>query len=239
MPLPESQPPAEAAPALTELIAAGLVSHEVIGDPARLGGETAALEALCRLVAGPVYRIDAFHYGFRAGPDDLGGRLAALPPGDWTAALAAALAAALGAEAAWLNPTDLLPEAGAALAQPLLLLRAQGAAVGAGLEAAGPGLQAVVNARYAAEVARLTAAAAAPADRLAALAARQDEIAAALDRVAGTLALVLQRLDAQAERARGAAEADAFHETLGLTLAELLAQFERQDAERPRAPLLS
>ena len=60
---------------LGDLIAAGLVSHEMIGDPARLGGETAALHALCGLVAGPVYRIDAYHYAFRAGPGDLGGRL--------------------------------------------------------------------------------------------------------------------------------------------------------------------
>ena len=165
-PLPESpaetlaEIPAEMAPALLELIAAGLVSHEVIGDPDRLGGEASALEALCGLVTGPVYRIDAFHYAFRAAPGDLGGRLAALPAGGRTAALAEALAAVLGPDAAWLAPIEHLPdqlsEAGASLAQPLLLLRAQAAAVGAALAAAGPGLQAVINAGYATEVARLT-----------------------------------------------------------------------------------
>ena len=210
----------DAAPSvLGELIAAGLVSHEMIGDPGRLGGETAALHALCGLVSGPVYRIDAYHYAFRAGPDDLGGKLGERAPGDWTAALEAALAEALGPEAVWLNPTDLLAEAGAALSPPLMLLRAQGEAVrGVALEAAGPGVLAVVNARYAAEVARLTVAAAAGAggaldDRLAALEARQaailakleardaarDSEAAALARLAGTLAEALQRLDAQAE----------------------------------------
>jgi hypothetical protein len=210
---------------LGELIAAGLVSHEMIGDPGRLGGETAALHALCGLVAGPVYRIDAYHYAFRAGPADLGGRLGEHAPGEWTAALEAALAEALGPEAVWLNPTDLMAE-DAALSPPLMLLRAQDAAAGGALEAAGPGVLAVVNARYAAEVARLTAAAAAGTgtgtgigtggaldERLAAIEARQaailarleagdaarDAEAAALARLAETLAVALQRLDAQAE----------------------------------------
>ena len=65
--------------ALTDLIAAGLVSHEVIGDPARLGAEAETLRRVCGLIAGPVWRIDAFHYAFRAQPADLGGRLAATP----------------------------------------------------------------------------------------------------------------------------------------------------------------
>lgn len=217
----EPQPQDAAPTVLGELIAAGLVSHEMIGDPGRLGGETAALHALCGLVAGPVYRIDAYHYAFRAGPGDLGGRLGALAPGDWTAALEAALAEALGAEAVWLNPTDLMAE-DAALSPPLMLLRAQGAAAGGALEAAGPGVLAVVNARYAAEVARLTAAAAgedggALADRLAAIEARQAAIldrleardaargteTAALARLSETLAVALQRLDAQAEVLHG------------------------------------
>jgi hypothetical protein len=240
---------------LGELIAAGLVSHEMIGDPGRLGGETAALHALCGLVAGPVYRIDAYHYAFRAGPGDLGGRLGELAPGDWTAALEAALAEALGPEAVWLNPTDLMAE-DAALAPPLMLLRAQGEAA---LEAAGPGVLAVVNARYAAEVARLTAAAggapdgrmatiearlAAILDRLEARDAGRDAEAAALARLAETLAVALQRLDAQAEVlhthiAREDAVAGRlteiaalaggpgdFEERLGLTLAEFLARLE-------------
>jgi hypothetical protein len=210
-----------AIPVLGELIAAGLVSHEMIGDPGRLGGETAALQALCGLVTGPVYRIDAYHYAFRAGPGDLDGRLGDTPHGDWTAALETALAEALGPEAAWLNPTDLLAE-DAALAPPLMLLRAQD---GAALEAAGPGVLAVLNARYATEVARLTAAAATgdggeagvSGDRLAAIEARQaailerleardaarDAEAAALARLAETLAVALQRLDAQAEMLHG------------------------------------
>jgi len=259
LPLPESQPPAEAAPALTELIAAGLVSHEVIGDPARLGGETAALEALCRLVAGPVYRIDAFHYGFRAGPDDLGGRLAALPPGDWTAALAAALAAAVGPEAAWLaraEPEDPgLAGPAAPLDRPLLFLQAQAAAVGTALAAADPGLQAVVDAGYAAGVARLTAAAleaeldstlanrleariaavlegvleAVLETRLAALAGRLDAGLARLERLTETAEAAAAGM--AGETAREAAGAAAFRESLGLTLAEFLARLERHEAE--------
>jgi hypothetical protein len=208
----EPQAP-EAAPAvLADLIAAGLVSHEMIGDPARLGGEAAALRRLCELVAGPVWRIEAYHYAFRAAPGDLGGRLGTLAPGEWTAALEAALTAALGEEAIWLNPTDLLPEASAALAQPLLLLRAHEQAVTAALEAAGPDLRAVINARYAGECARLSLATQTIegplADRLASIEARQAEI---LERLASVpepdpalaalteaLAAVLQRLDAQA-----------------------------------------
>jgi hypothetical protein len=245
---------------LADLIAAGLVSHEMIGDPARLGGEAASLRALCGLVAGPVYRIDAYHYAFRAGPDDLDGRLARLAAGEWTGALEAALADALGTDAVWLNATDLLPEAGAALAQPLLLLRAQAAAVTAALETAGPDLQAVINARYAAEVARLTAGvdAGGPlAARLAAIEARQAEILErlasgpdpALAQLTTTLATMLQRLDAQSEvlhthiaredQVAGrladisdlAGSPAAFQETLGLTLAEFLAEIERRDAE--------
>ena len=256
---PDAAP--DAAPAaLADLIAAGLVSHEMIGDPARLGGEAASLRALCGLVAGPVYRIDAYHYAFRAGPDDLDGALGRLAPGEWTDALEAALAEALGTDAVWLNATDLLPEAGAALAQPLLLLRAQAAAVTAALETAAPELQAVINARYAAEVARLTADAdvGGPlAARLAAIEARQGEILErlasgpdpALASLTATLATMLQRLDAQsqvlhthiaredqvaarlAEISDLAATPQAFQETIGLTLAEFLAQIERRDAE--------
>ena len=154
----------DAAPAaLDDLIAAGLVSHEVIGDPGRLGAEAETLRTLCGLVGGPVWRVDAFHYAFRAQPGDLGGRLADAAPEDWTAALEAALQAALGADAIWVSPADIVAEA-ADLEAPLLFLRAQAAAVeGAiaqGPAAPPPGVQAIVSARYAAEVARLTAGAA-------------------------------------------------------------------------------
>ncbi len=151
----------DATPAvLADLIAAGLVSHEMIGDPARLAGEAAALRALCALVGGTVYRLGAFHYAFRAGPGDLDGRLAGLAPGDWTAALETALQAVLGADAAWLNPAGLLGGEDPALDQPLLLLRARETAVAEGLAAAPAGVRAIVDAAYAAETARLIAGAA-------------------------------------------------------------------------------
>ena len=153
---------ADAAPAaLDDLIAAGLVSHEVIGDPGRLGAEAETLRTLCGLVAGPVWRIDAFHYAFRAQPADLGGRLADAAPEDWTAALEAALQAALGADAIWVSPVDILAggdaDLDAAAAPPARPGRGgRRARCEAGAAA---GLQAIINARYAAEVARLTAAA--------------------------------------------------------------------------------
>jgi hypothetical protein len=232
----------------------------MIGDPAKLGGEAATLKALCALVAGPVWRIDPFHYAFRAGAEDLGGRLRDLAPGEWTGALEAALQGALGADAVWLNPTDLLPEAGGALAQPLLVLRAHAAAVSEGLAAAGPELQAVVNARFAVECARLAASAeagSALAARLAAIEVRQAEILEklaagpdeSLARLTEALAVVLQRLDAQAavlhghiaredmvagrltELAALAGTPALFQETLGVTLAEFLARLERRAEE--------
>ena len=90
--------------ALADLVAAGLVSHEAIGDPARLA-ETEALRALCGLIAGPIWRIEPHHYAFRAAAGDLGGRLGERPPEDWAATLEAALQAALG-DAVWVNATD-------------------------------------------------------------------------------------------------------------------------------------
>lgn len=154
---------AESAPAiLADLIAAGLVSHEMIGDPAQLGSEAATLRALCGLIGGPVYRIEPFHYAFRLEPGDLAaeiaGGLGSLAPDAWTGTLERALQGALGADAVWLNATaDLMPETEAGLDQPLLLLRAHDAAVVLGLEAAEPGTLAVINAHYAAETVRLTA----------------------------------------------------------------------------------
>lgn len=231
---PESSAPdaapdgaADAAPAaLTDLIAAGLVSHEMIGDPALLGAEAPTLGTLCGLIGGPIYRIDPFHYAFRAAPEDLGGGLGRLAPGDWTGALEAALRAGFGADAVWLNATELPPEAGAALDQPLVLLRAQTAAVTAGIAAAAPGLQAVIHARYACETARLTArlitaaeAGTALARRLAVIELRQEEILEAFAehmrpagpdpvfaRLTETLAAVVQRLDAHLARADDMAE---------------------------------
>ena len=256
---------------LADLIAAGLVSHEMIGDPDRLGGETAALKALCAAVSGPVWRIEAYHYAFRAGAGDLGGRLGTLRPGDWTGALAAALAESLGEGAVWLNPTDLLPETGAAFDQPLLFLRAQAAAVADGLTAAGPEVAAVISARYAAEVARLSTGIRSPlAAHVDVVAMRTEAMAADVaalragpagseDALARTVAEVLEaalapvtaRLDAQfsAQTARLEALAatvetevldslrrlatisstpDAFQETLGVTLAEIIARLEQR-----------
>jgi hypothetical protein len=221
---------ASARPVLADLIAAGLVSHEMIGDPALIGSEAEALRALCAGIGGPVWRLDPFHYAFRARPEDLGGRLAGTDPAGWAAAIAAALRAALGpdlaAEAVWISAADLgaaaepLPEA------PVLLLRAQDAAVEEGLAAAGPGTQAVISARFAVEAARLAShrlagllagdePGSALARRLLAIETRQEEMLellgeragetaslAALGRLGGTLQAALQavaeRLDAQA-----------------------------------------
>ena len=246
---------ADSAPAaLTDLIAAGLVSHEVIGDPSRLGAEAATLQVICRLIAGPVWRIGGFHYAFRAQPGDLGGRLAETSPADWTAALETALQAELGADAVWTSPVDILAAAEADLDQPLLLLRAQADAVSRALDAAPAGIQAVVHAGYAVEVARLTAGADAGGAldrRLEAIEARQDRILALLatrtdgDAVhAEVLEGLLDRLEAQGALLREQAAAletlgrrldalaaasggsEAFQETLGLTLAEFLARLE-------------
>lgn len=147
----ESQ--AEAA-ALRGLIAAGLVTHEAIGDPARLPGEAATLRAICGLVAGPVYRLEPFHYAFAARPEDLGGALAGLDSAARTAALTAALAAALGPEAVWIGATDMLPDETEADAEVKTGSEAGKGADAAEIEAAGP---AVVDAAHAAERARLTA----------------------------------------------------------------------------------
>lgn len=207
-------------PALDDLIAARLVSHEMIGDPQRLPGEAETLRVLCSHVGGAIYRLAPYHYAFRAGPGDLGGGLAARDPGEWAAAIEAALAATLGADAAWVSATDLLAEAagpedatGAAAAlpsAPILFLRARDAAV-AGTLAADPGLQAVIDAAHAVECARLIAAGdagAALARRLAVIEAGIEELRAAeaaraetaalLARLSQTLTAVVQRLDAQA-----------------------------------------
>jgi len=225
-----SLPPAADQPILAELVAAGLVSHEMIGDPARLGSEAEALRALCAEVGGPVWRLEAFHYAFRARPEDLGGTLAATPAAGWTEAIETALRNALGgepgAEVVWISAAD-LPEAALPEA-PLLFLRAEAEAMAAGLAAAGPGTQAVIHARFAVEAARLAAGAepgSALARRLAVIETRQEEIlemlveraeeGSTVGRLAATLAAalpaVVERLDAQ-----GAALASLAAETGGL-----------------------
>ena len=241
----------DAPAALRDLVAAGLVTHEVIGDPGRLGPEPAALRALCGLVAGPVYRLEPFHYAFAARDADLGGALAGRDPAARTVALAAALAAALGPEAAWIGAADLAPDtpvaeaaAEALPAAALVVLRAQDAAVTGALAAADPGLRAVVDAHLAAESARRAADLAAAlgletASQAAArdAAARREATAeaAALDR---RLSAIEARLETLAARPAAAdpAEARAFEARLGLALAEFLARLERRAAASAAAP---
>ena len=250
---------ADGARVLRDLVAAGLVSHEVIADPALVGPEPAALRALCGLVAGPVYRLEPFHYAFAARDGDLGGALDGRGPAERIAALGAALAAALGPDAVWLGAADLPAEAaasGAADPDPLpdllpeaalILLRAQDAATAGGFAAAGPGLRAVIDAHLAVEAARRAAdLAAALGLATAAQAAARDaaaaQEAAALDRrlaaLEARLETLLERLpDAREHRPDPAAEeARAFEARLGLALAEFLARLERRaDAPAPVA----
>ena len=253
-------PRSDSGPAvLAELIAAGLVSHEMIADPARLGGEAAALRLLCGLVAGPVWRIEPSHYAFRADPSGA--------PELRAAELEAALSAELGEGAVWVSATE-RPEA-TDLDRPLILLRAQAEAVEAALEPAGPELTAVIGARFAAAAARIAAGAGdgGLAERLAALEAGQAALVAAIEaraeveragagaetlgRLAAALGQVLARLDAQAdvlhahiaredmvagrlaELGQLAGSPAAFAESLGVTLAEFLARIENREALLP------
>jgi hypothetical protein len=200
----------------------------MLGDPARLGAEAATLAALCAEIGGQIWRLGPFHYAFRARPEDLCGRLAAIDPADWAGAietrlgeaLGAAGAVRIGAAARGAGEGASLPEA------PLLLLRAQGAAVDAGLAAADPGTRAVVHARFAVEAARLAAGLLAGdasedgpgsglARRLAMIETRQEEMlemlveraeeAATLGRLAAMLSAALDRLDAQGATLAGLA----------------------------------
>ena len=202
-----------APPALTDLTAAGLVSHEMIGDPAQLGSEAEALRALCAQIGGPVWRLDPFHYAFRARPEDLGGRLAEIAPEAGRRRWRRRSGRNSGPMPSGSAAADSPPAAAGLPDLPLLLLRAQAEAVAAGLEAAGPGTQAVVQARYAVEAARLAAGAepgSALARRLAVIETRQEEIlemlvaradeTATLGRLGATLAAAIERLDAQAAR---------------------------------------
>jgi hypothetical protein len=232
--------PSESEPTiLGNLVASGLVNHELIGDPARLPGETAILRALCRHVAGPVYRIAPFHYAFGAAPGDLEGKLADLPQSDWAEAIEALLVAEFGAEAAWVSSTDLLPQEDSPLPEaPVLMLRAWGMAATEGIRAAGPELHAVINARFAAQAATVLAAqsvekiepALAALDaRLAALEATlETRLDAGLAGLTATLEAGLADLGRRLE-AHGASETAArmaHEELLGLTLAEFLARLE-------------
>lgn len=168
-PEPEPEPKVEPESAvLRNLCAGGLATHAARGAVSEAGdgtgGETGALRALCGLVAGPIYRLDRFHYAFRLRPDDLGGQLEDLAPAQWVEALEAALhRAGVALEVQSLAPPP-MPEAERAADEdfaaeaPVWLLRAWDAAVAAGVQAAGPGVQAVINAHFAAATARLTAA---------------------------------------------------------------------------------
>jgi hypothetical protein len=244
---PSTPDPADPPAVLASLVAAGLVNHEAIGDPARLDGEAAVLRALCARVAAPVYRIAPFHYAFAATPADLGGALGALPETDWAGAFEAELAAEFGPEAVWIGATDLLGGAAAALPEaPVLMLRAWGAAAEGALRAAGPELHAVINARFAAgaaavlaaeSVAKVEPALAGFETRLAALETALDSaLAEGLGRLGTALAEGLGDLGRRLE-AHAAAETAARHaheELVGLALAEFLARLEIGPA--PRRP---
>ena len=226
--LPASDLPGPDRPIIAELVAAGLVSHEMTGDPARLGAEAATLAVLCAEIDGQVWRLAPFHYAFRARPEDLGGRLAGIDPADWAGAIETRLGEALGAAGAVrISAAARGAGEGASLPEaPLLLLRAQGAAVDAGLAAADPGTRAVVHARFAVEAARLAAGlltgdasedgpGSALARRLAMIETRQEEMlemlveraeeVATLGRLAAMLSAALDRLDAQGATLAGLA----------------------------------
>jgi hypothetical protein len=225
--------PDSAPAALTDLIAAGLISHEVIGDPQRLGPEAETLKTLCGLIGGPVWRVGSFHYAFRALPGDLGGRLAETPAAAWTAALEAALQAELGGEAIWVSPADVLPEGEADLDQPLLLLRAQAEAVSGALEAAPAPLQAVISAGYAIEVARLTAGAGPGQGQ--GLAARLEAIEAGQARILDALAAAASSEAAPIETApivtALARLENSLNTGMNAVLEEVLRRLEAQEAQ--------
>lgn len=213
----DTRAPDSASAVLADLVAAGLVSHEMVVDADKISDEAVALRGLCALVSGSVYRVDAWHYAFPVTAADMDGRLGELPPGDWTDALQVALTETLGQDAVWLNATDILPDSAEILSRPLAFLRAHDGAVNGALSGAGSDLQAIVNARYATECAHLTAGAGGGlAERLDTIEATQAEILARLDRPAGpmadstavekltkTLGALLHRIDAQSELLHG------------------------------------
>lgn len=211
----DTQAPGSASAVLADLVAAGLVSHEMIVDADKTGDEATALRALCALISGSVYRVDAWHYAFPVTGADMDGTLADLSPADRAASLRTALEASLGPDAIHLNTTAVPSSTRAALSRPLAFLRAQDDAVSGALCEAGSDLQAVVNARYATECARLTASVdpgGALAARLEAIEARQAGIlerlecqaapadnGQALENVTKSLSALLHRLDVQSE----------------------------------------
>ena len=235
--------PGKPAPrALADLVAEGRVTHEMICDPGALGAEAPALNRLCALVGGEIYRIGPFHYAFRAEASDMEGALGLLPFDDWTGMIEAALRAELGAEAVWLYATDLLADALALEAAPQARAEAAPGAEAAPAEAgdgpeASPGAAAL---RLGALEARL----AGIESGLGALLARVETLLARLDagetrddllgeHLAEHLTLRLGATLGARHAERAGAEA-AFEETIGLALAEFLARIERASAE-PRA----
>ena len=252
IPSPESAPAA-----LADLIAAGLVSHEMIGDPGRLAGEAEALGTLCGLVSGSVWRIEPFHYAFRVGPGDLGGAVDGAGVDAQASALEGALQAALGADAVWVNAADLVPAAlrtpyaasgtaGPLPDAPLLLLRAEGEARRATLEVAGPDAQAVIGARFAIATARLAAGLGEEGrivERLAAIEAGQAAILAALEAEAARAGRERSDQEAALDRLAGAITALAARidtaaartETMAEAVAETMAGTAMQMAEETAA----
>lgn len=242
--------PAPTPKILENLVAAGLVSHEMIGDPARLGPETEVLAALCARIAGPVYRLGAFHYAFRIEGSDLDGGLAGLAPGDWARALEAALAADLGEASVWVSSAELAAGAEAALdATEILFLEAGGGATGAALTEA-PELRAVIHAGLAARGAEIAARATAAAVTASMTASMTEARAEALradgamatavaERIAALETGLAARLEATAAEAVGGALAatgasdavlDRLAGTLGALADRLAEQAARQDA---------
>ena len=252
VPAPDLVPPialeaaGTASAALRDLIAARLVSHEAIGDPARLDQEAGVLRALCRIVAGPIYRLEPFHYAFMLRDGDLDGRIGPLTAEARIEALGGALAADLGPDALWVGETGLLAEMmdasagerGALPDGPLFVLRARDAAVTAGLAAADPDLRAVIDARFAVEAARCAAEFGAAFG----LEAATEAAIVALDRrIAALETLLVERLgkhDASRDAAleATAAATRAFEGRLGLALAEFLARLERRGETATPAP---
>lgn len=236
----------EAARLLADLQEAGLVSHVARGTrPAGGQGETATLEALCALIAGSIYRIDAFHYAFRLAPTDVEAALDARPFEAWACILEAALARHAPGPALRVQPLAPLappaPEAGPEAGSEdlggqtaLWLLRAWDGAVAQAIAPAGAGTHAVINAHFAAETARLTArltaartaqmpAPAGDTRPSADLARRLEGLETQIATLAETCAVFTQSLErAQAENAD-------FRRTLGRAFAEFLAQIDARD----------
>lgn len=252
---PQGEPETPETLALADLVAAGQVSHEMICDPEVLGAEAPALNRLCALIAGEIYRIGPFHYAFHARAEDMEGALGLIPVDDWTGMIEAALRAELGAGAVWLYPTDLLSEA-------LALEGTAGAPAGTDVPETAGALEARLAELVQSVGQSLGQSLAGGAERLARIEAKLETLLARLDagetrhdllgeHLAEHLTLRLgeslgdrlgDRLGAGTDRVaehmaeRASAEA-AFEEKIGLALAEFVARIERAVAEsapRPR-----